>query len=302
MATQSDAAVTAADLVRNFGKWRKIAQGEPVAVTRHGKRTHVLISDETYQSLVSANAEAARAASFAPGTNMRALSDWLPDGIVIADADLNVSYVNRVAAAICRRRPDEMSGHSVFECLPEIVGTLMETHVRRTSVSGGPNSADIRSPFADGAWIRFQTFPVGDEIVILIRDITEDVETTLLAEVKEGILRAMSVHGGVGYLRLSLRHTIDRADEPFCRVVGLDEDRLLGVSVFDLIAREDKARVRDMLERVGRGESVDRFIAEFISNDGRALPMTVGAVSLHGSYGAGGSLLVTTPSADSKES
>ena len=43
--------VTAATLTKQFGRWRDLAQREPVSITHHGRETLVMISAEEYRRL-----------------------------------------------------------------------------------------------------------------------------------------------------------------------------------------------------------------------------------------------------------
>ena len=45
--------VSAADLAKQFGKYRDMALREPVAVTHHGRETVVILSAEEYRRLKS---------------------------------------------------------------------------------------------------------------------------------------------------------------------------------------------------------------------------------------------------------
>ena len=43
--------VTAADLQKQFGKYRDMALGEPVSITHHGRESLVMLSAEEYERL-----------------------------------------------------------------------------------------------------------------------------------------------------------------------------------------------------------------------------------------------------------
>jgi prevent-host-death family protein len=45
------ASVTAAEFAKSFGRFREVAQREPVAITSHGRETCYLISAEEYRRL-----------------------------------------------------------------------------------------------------------------------------------------------------------------------------------------------------------------------------------------------------------
>ncbi|RVQ66012.1 type II toxin-antitoxin system prevent-host-death family antitoxin [Croceicoccus ponticola] len=282
---------TAAEVVRSFSYWRDVASKNPVTITNHGRATHVLVDAAEFQEL----AQPKRARSGANPGDLIGLSEWIDEALMICGEDLRIEYANRVAGAVCRKPTSELVGRLLTEALPAVSGSLMEVHARRTVIGGEPSAADIPSPFNNGAWLRFQSFPVGTTNVLMFRDITEDVQRHRLADVKAAILAAMVVHGDVGYVRLSVRGTIERSDEPFSRMVQLDAQRLVGITLSDLVMRDHRARFRDLLESVLQGGDPERMQVGFLSNSGSVAHAKLSMVQLHGAYGAEGAIVMLTP-------
>jgi len=281
---------TAAEVVRSFSHWRDVATKKPVFITNHGRETHVLVDIAEYREMTGPKG----AVSLSNGNDLVGLAEWIDEALMICDTDLRIEYANRVAGAVCRKQAGELVGRLLVDVLPSVSGSLMEVHARRTVVGGEPSAADIPSPFSDGAWLRFQSFPLGNCNVLMFRDITEDVQRHRLADVKASILEAMSVHGEVGYVRISLRGTIERIDEPFGRMVELEESRLIGISLADLVAREQRASFRESLEKVMQGGPPQRLRVGFLSNSGAVAYAKVSIVQLHGAYGAEGAVVMLT--------
>lgn len=286
----SGVTATAAEVVRAFSHWRDVASDNAVFITNHGRETHVLLHIEKYRELTSEAGGVGKGS----GNELVGLAEWIDEALVICDADLRIQYANRVAGAICRQSSSEFAGRLLVEALPSVAGSLMEVHARRTVVGGEPSAADIPSPFKPGAWLRFQSFPLGSTNVLMFRDITEDVQRHRLADVKTSIIEAMGVHGEVGYVRLSIRGTIERIDEPFARMVELDEERLMGIALVDLVTREDRVAFRDTLESVLRGGPPQRMEVGFLNNSGKVASAKLSIVQLHGAYGAEGAVVMLT--------
>ncbi|GGD63096.1 PAS domain-containing protein [Croceicoccus mobilis] len=289
MAEEGAFSVSAADFVRAFSKWREQANRDPVFVTNHGRTTHVMLSTQAYERLVSGEEQRER------GDEVVDMAEWIDEAVLLCDGNLKILFANRVASAICRRPARELIGQILNEALPEVAGSLLDVHARRTVVGGEPSAADIPSPFTENAWLRFQCFPLGSRNVIIFRDITEDVQRYRLADVKSAILSAMAIHGTIGYVRVSVRGTIDRVDDPFCQMLELPEARLLGVQLVDLVAMERRAEFREALEAVLRGRDPRNFRSQFLSNKGTLIDVTISIVQLHGAYGAEGAIVLLTP-------
>ncbi|WP_066554868.1 type II toxin-antitoxin system prevent-host-death family antitoxin [Croceicoccus bisphenolivorans] len=293
----SSVTATAAEVVRSFSHWRDVASKNPVFITNHGRETHVLIDIEEYRELTGPKGTATRS----NGDDLIGLADWIDEALMICDHDLRIEYANRVAGAVCRKPATDLVGRLLVDVLPSVAGSLMEVHARRTVVGGEPSAADIPSPFHDGGWLRFQSFPLGSRNVLMFRDITEDVQRHRLADVKTSILEAMSVHGEVGYVRLSVRGTIERIDAPFSSMVELDEQRLIGITLADLVIRDQRVDFRDRLETVMQGGPPQRMRVGFLSNSGGVAHAHVSIVQLHGAYGAEGAVVMMTACRDGEE-
>lgn len=281
--------VSAADLVRNFTHWRTAAHAGPVFITTRRHTTHVLLAANAYERLGGA-----QSAGGPESDELVDLADWIDEALLVCDAELRIVHANRVTGAITRKPVHAMIGAPLLSALPEIAGSLMETHARRTALAGEPSAVDIPSPFAQGSWLRLQCFPLGPRNVLMFRDVTEDIQRHRLADVKAAILDAMAVHGAVGYIRVSVRGTIERADQPICEILQLPEPRLIGVPVSDLIVVSDKVSFREQLEGVLRGNGSRKLTARLMANDGRQSAFVIGIVQLQGAYGAEGAVMVLT--------
>jgi PAS domain S-box-containing protein len=104
----------------------------------------------------------------------------------------------------------------------------------------------------------------------------------------------MSVHGGVGYVRVSTRGFIEIADDTFCTMIGLPEERLSSVCLPDIIEVSARPQFREQLERVLRGEGDQRVPTRLLTNGGAVLPVEAAIAQLHGTYGTEGAVIVMT--------
>lgn len=287
--------VSAAEFVRNFARLRIEAQSDPIFITNHGRETHVLCDVDTWRSLIDAAQSGSGTSLDSPDEDMAfGLADWMNEGIIACDEDLTILFANRVAHGLVRARPGSLVGRSLSNALPRLAGSLMEAQARQTIARGESNMADIPSPFVENGWLRFQTFPLNNRLVLSLRDVTLEVDVHFKASIKEAIIDAMDRHGGISYVRLSQRGTIDRVDATFSRLVDLPEARLTGVTLGDLVAVPDKPRFRAALEAVLRGGDPARLVLSFLSNRGELIQTRTSIVRLDGLYGCDGAVVVIT--------
>ncbi|MFM5918086.1 MAG: PAS domain-containing protein [Novosphingobium sp.] len=284
--------VTAADLVRSFAACRDRATLSPLFISNHGRNTHVLIGIDQFNEFIELRHNTA---GEPVGPGVLELADWMDDAVIITDATLRIAFANRVAHAICRKRPGSLNGTSLSAELPQFSGSLLEVHARRTLVSNEPSAADLPSPFADNAWLRFQTFPIGDQLVMIFRDISDEVQQHRVADVKKSLLQALDAHGEIGYVRVSPRATIERVDQPLCDLIGLPQQRLINLPLIDLVAKADRPHFRAELDAVIRGAAARKTEIALVGNDGNAKPVIAALATLQGAYGAEGAVILTTP-------
>lgn len=288
--------VTAAELVRNFAECRETAARKSLYVTHHGRATHVLVGIDQYRSITASAEQPLNDLSAEDGIQMlHTFADWLDESCILCDAQMNILYVNRALQASCRRSSQEMIGRPLPEALPEIAGSVLEFHARRTVVASEQAAADIPSPFQPDAWLHFQSFPLGRWNVLMFRDITEEVRRHRLADVKGAILSAMALHGSVAYVCLSIRGTIETVNEPFCDLIALPPERLNGVMLTDVVATPDRVAFREALESVLRGLGDRTVEARIMTNSGETVMTHFALVQLLGAYGSEGAIIIATP-------
>lgn len=287
-------AVTAADLVRNFAECREVAAQRSLFVTHHGRPTHVLLGIDRYRALMQGAEQEDGAAASDGAALIHMLADWLDDALILCDAAMTIRFVNRAVQALCRRPAQALLGRPLLDALPEVAGSLLEGHARRTVTGSEIGSADIPSPFQPEGWLHFRSFPLGSWNALMFRDISEDVRRYRLADVRAALLDAMRLHGEVAFMRLSVRGTIEQLNEPCTRLIGLSETRLRGVALPDIVARPDRVACRQALEAVLQEGKEQRLRAEIVSNEGDTLPVDLALTQLRGAYGLEGAVLVAT--------
>jgi PAS domain S-box-containing protein len=285
--------VAAAELVRNFAHWREVGAREPVLITHHGRQTHIFMGLESFRTLASPESTATPAQD-----RTRELANRIHQGLILCRADLTIDYANDVALAMTKRWDRRIEGRSLWDALPEFSGALTEAHIRHSLTSGETSAADIPSPFRDDNWLHFETFPFAEGIALLLRDITAEMQRHRQADVKSAILKAMGVHAGVGYARLSSRGFLETVDDSFCAMIGLPEDRLLGVPLPDLIALPFRPILRADMERVLRGEEDRKIMTRFLTNGGSVFPAEAALARLRGAYGNEGAIMLVTAAKD----
>ena len=286
--------VAAADLVRNFAHWREIGSREPVFITHHGRETHVFMGTGLLEAI-----EAPPGAEVVGSPNrLFELADHVHQALLLCDGEFTVRYANPAILTLADQAQRPIDDMALWDALPQLAGTLVENHLRHTLMTGESGSADIPSPFRPECWLNIQTQAIDGGVALLARDITTQVRQNRLADVKGAIMKAMAVHGGVGYVRLSARGFIEAADQVFCSMVNLPEARLTHIALADLVELSGRPNFRTELEDVLQGRGDRKLSARLLANNGQLVPLSIAIAALQGTYGTEGAVLLFTPAVD----
>lgn len=282
--------VSSAEFVRSFAKWRDSAQTRPVKITQHGRITHYLLSAREYDRLSKAqNNPAPEDLAFLE------LAEWLDDAIIAVNQIHDVAFCNRGAKAITGMKLPSEGSAPLWDLLPQLVGSLAEMQIGRTISSREPTSIDLPSPFNTDRWLRLRTFPLNELTILTFGDITEDVRRFRQADAKEAMLQAISTSNDVGYLRISVRGTIEQTDRSICEWLGIAEDRLKGVALIDVLTRDSRIAGRELIEQVLGGRDPQGCKLRLLTRDGE-LEVSASCAPLSGAMGTEGAVMILVQS------
>lgn len=289
---QQHPTVSSADFARKFGQLRQMQDDQAIVVTHHGRATHVLTTVRHYTALQQSGGTAAGDTVLTASLNE--LANCLSIGVLLIDYDLSIIAANRVAHVQLDWHDGDLSGRKVFDALPVLRGSLIETYVKRSVASKEPYSAEIPSLFRKDMWIRAEIHPFASYVTVLFHDITDDMRAHRLADARKSLREAIAVHDGIGYVCVNTRGHIEQAEPTFCDILHLPEDRLRHVALADLVPVSQRVAFREALDRVLSGEGARTIDSAVLSNEGRAVPVRVTIAELRGAYGNEGAIVLVT--------
>jgi PAS domain-containing protein len=280
--------VRASEFARQFGHLSQA--GRTVFVTHHGRETHALLPIANYHEFVATAKHDDHDAIF----SNQELADWLPLLLVVIDDQRTIVMANRTAHAMARKGEGALPGRGLFDAFPALKETMFESYCNRTERTGEPCSFELPGLFGSDTWHRMETFRTHQGVVMLARDITDDVKAYRLADTKKALIEAILAHGGIGYIWFNVRGRIEQVDEAMSDLLQLPRERLSNVPVIDLVPVGQRVMLRDVIEGVLSHGGTQRFETEFLCNDGTIVP-AVGAIKdLRGVYGSEGAVMVVT--------
>ena len=238
-AASGGSAVTAAEIIRNFGFWQQKALTQPLTITHHGRARVMLISAETYQRLHQAAPAQADAADF------DMLIENLKEGFVMHDAEVRVVKMNRAAEAFFGVKRGDMLGFTVSEATGMPHNLPIQNMLRRVMRSGEIVEYEAESALYPGRRISLRSFPFRDGVATFFLNMTEHERLRQAADEFDAAKRALAAARRVGLAKIDTLGRLVFADSYFESLTQASTAELAVMSLIDKVVEADRARVRE---------------------------------------------------------
>ena len=117
------------------------------------------------------------------------LLDHLPAAFVLLDGAWRVTFANADAERLLDRPRAELLGRTVWDVVPELVGTRFETAFREAADGAGPVSFEAPLPSRTGTWLDVHAWPVPGALAVHV------VDTSARRNAEEAARRASATSG-----------------------------------------------------------------------------------------------------------
>jgi PAS domain S-box-containing protein len=197
---------------------------------------------------------------------LRDVIERLPDGVALLDRQARVLYLNAAAARIVARPPAELVGQPLWDVVGAPIGPALRDRFDR--VLAGEELVVVRSYFAKGRWYEVVAHPVGDQVFLFGRNITERLQAEVLRRQSEQRLRIL-LDGVKDYaiVLLDPKGQIASWNIGAERLFGYRASDILGKDNAVVYAAEDAEHARENLEdAVAAGQRQDE--GQRVRNDG----------------------------------
>ena len=159
---------------------------------------------------------------------LREVLDALPESTVIYDAQWRYLYLNPAALATVKAsglEPGEMIGRSVWTLFPFVVGTRLETELKRAAETRQVVQFEEHAPLLEG-WLETRVVPISHGAVTMSRDVTRERREAIRRDVlaRSGAVLASSLDSRAAVQGLAQLTVPDLAD--WCVVDLVQGDRL----------------------------------------------------------------------------
>jgi len=200
---------------------------------------------------------------------LESLLHSIDEGFVVFDRDWRYRYVND-RGAVLLRHPTPMIGKAIWELFPDIVGTDVETRLRRASVEPAPIVFEtLYRPY--GRWFRARVFPTPDGFSVLLED-TTDQKRAEEASLRLAAIVRWSDEAIVGK---DLDGIITAWNPAAERLFGFTAQEAIGRSIRMIVPADRQSEEDDVLSRLRRGETIEHFETVRIRKDGTPIDIAL---------------------------
>lgn len=292
-AAQEPQRVSAAEFIRGFANWRLRSARKPVVVTHHGKDAHVLISLDDYRRLDGGDAMEATPQSEL-GASLAMLVECVRDGIIVIDRQWRILSVNPAASDMLERSAAAVIGESLASALPQFGESLLFQRIIRLIDHRERFSGDLPGILRPRQWLHVDLVPLPVGGAILLRDISEAMESLAAGDTRQALATTVDVDGTIGHARVSVRETIDAANDTLTTMVGVDAAAIRRVRFSALLAVGCRAAFAEAIEGVFRSGEPARMASQIVTREGVALDVTLSIAEIRGAYASEGAVVLVT--------
>ena len=285
--------VSAAEFIRGFANWRMQAARKPVVVTHHGKDAHVLISLDDYRRL-DGESGAGRASTDTLQDSLALLIQSIPDGAIVVDRQWRILSVNPAASDMIERAAADLIGAELAAALPELGGSLLFQRIIRLLDHRERFSGDMPGLLRPRQWLHVDLVPLPVGGAILLRDVSEAMDDITATDLRQALATVVDIDGSVGHARLSVRETVDTANEALTAMVGVDAAAIRRVRFSALLAVGHRAAFSDAIESVFRSGEPVRIASQIVTRDGIAIDVMLSIAEVRGAYASEGAVVLVT--------
>lgn len=291
MQEQRSERVSAADFVRGFANWRVQSARSPVFVTHHGKDAHVLISLDEYRRLGGGGGEAGDARL---RDSQILLLESVRDALILLDREARVAALNPAASDMFEIAATALVGQPLTAALPSIGTSCVYPHIIRMIDHRERFSGELPSLMRPRQWLRADLIPLPVGGAVILRDISEIVAARESAGAQQAAIRAVDVDSGIGRALISVRDTVEYANDALIGMIGVGQEAIRRVRFSALLAMSARHQFSEALETLFHTGMSARLDSELVSREGVAVPVTLSMAERRGTYGSEGAAIVVT--------
>lgn len=286
--------VSAADFIRGFANWRLQSARKPVVVTHHGKDAHVLISLDDYRRLDSDAGGDGGAGADLLQASLAGLVESVRDAAILIDRQWRIAALNSAASDMIEAPVARLIGEEVAVAVPGLKDSLIFHRIIRLIDHRERFSGDVPGIVRPRQWLRVDLVPLPIGGAIMLRDVSEAMAELAMGDARQAMLDALEADGGIGHARISVRETVEAANDVLTGLLGVDAAAIRRVRFSALLAVGQRAAFVEALESVFRSGEPARAVSQMVTRDGTVIDVTLSIAEVRGPYASDGAVVLVT--------
>lgn len=284
--------VSAADFIRGFASWRLQSARRPVVVTHHGKDAHVLISLDDYRRLDS---DTCQSGNGRLEESQILLMESVRDCVILIDREQRIAALNPAASDMLEVAASNFVSQPLAEAVPTLETSVLFPHILRMIDHRERFTGELPSLLRPGQWLRADLIPLPVGGAIVLRDISETLAAREAAGTQQAVIRAIDIEGGIGHASVSVRETVEYANQALLNMIGVNEHAVRRVRFSALLPLTSRNRFSEAIETLFQTGEPMRLESGLVSREGAIVPVTLSIVERRGIYGSDGAAILVTP-------
>ncbi len=286
--------VSAADFIRGFANWRLQSARKPVVVTHHGKDAHVLISLDDYRRLDGDVAREVAAASDILQSSLAGLVESVRDGVILIDRQRRIAALNPAASDMLEIAAAGLVGEELAVAVPGLRDSLILHHINRLLDHRERFSGDVPGMLRPRQWLHVDLVPLPVGGAIILRDVSDAIEGFAAGDMRQAMLDAIEIDGGIGHARISVRETFEAANPMLTDLLGVYAAAIRRVRFSVLLAVGQRSAFVEALESVFRLGAPVRIASQMVTRDGSVVDVALTIAEVRGPYASDGAVVLVT--------
>lgn len=208
------------------------------------------------------------------------LFDSLNEGVYIVDTAWRFIYVNKKAAEIQGKPPEELLGKNIWELYPEAIETVSYSQAHHAVEKNIPVRYEVYYPLLE-TWFESCLYPCAEGLIILLQDISERKR-------QEAALRQSQARAGrlidaniIGVVISDMDHIFE-ANDAFLEIVGYTREDLAARRINWIAMTPPELLPLDMnaIQELKEQGTFTPFEKAYYRKDGRLVPILIGGALL----------------------
>ena len=178
--------------------------------------------------------------------------------------------------------------------IPGLRDSLIFHHVNRLLDHRERFSGDVPGMLRPRQWLHVDLVPLPVGGAIVLRDVSDAIEGFAAGDMRQAMLDAVEIDGGIGHARISVRETVEAANAMLTDLLGVDAAAIRRVRFSALLAVGQRSAFVEALESVFRSGAPARIASQMVTRDGSVVDVALTITEVRGAYASDGAVVLVT--------